>query len=166
MIKTSVVASEQRKVRDLTVDRFFCPDHRIMCPTNLTLTEYTAPTVVGSHMSLLRPTTPRLSGDRRNGKPGEVSFSAYANFRPVLNDHVGLRSLRNQRRAFSSADLRWLRIWLPPELLRPSCQDQSASRLALPTLSRWHRRFRFRRRRYLFSATISGQGPPLQRQLL
>lgn len=31
-----------------------------------------APTVVGSHMSLLRPTTPRLSGDRKNGKPGEV----------------------------------------------------------------------------------------------
>ena len=32
-----------------------------------------APTVVGSHMSLLRPTTPRLTGDRRSGKPGEVS---------------------------------------------------------------------------------------------
>ena len=33
----------------------------------------TAPTVVGSHMSLLRPATPRLAGDRRIGKPGEVS---------------------------------------------------------------------------------------------
>lgn len=44
----------------------------------LVLTRYIAPTVVGSHMSLLRPTTPRLSGDRRNGKPGEVSFSAHA----------------------------------------------------------------------------------------
>ena len=44
---------------------------------DLMLTAYTAPTVVGSHMSLLRPTTPRLSGDRRNGKPGEVTFPAY-----------------------------------------------------------------------------------------
>ena len=34
-----------------------------------------APTVVGSHMSLLRPATPRLPGDRRTGKPGEVSLS-------------------------------------------------------------------------------------------
>lgn len=32
-----------------------------------------APTVVGSHMSLLRPATPRLAGDRKIGKPGEVS---------------------------------------------------------------------------------------------
>jgi len=32
-----------------------------------------APTVVGSHMSLLRPATPRLAGERRIGKPGEVS---------------------------------------------------------------------------------------------
>ena len=47
---------------------------------DLTLTEYIAPTVVGSHMSLLRPTTPRLSGDRRNGKPGEVSSPAHAIF--------------------------------------------------------------------------------------
>lgn len=37
----------------------------------------TAPTVVGSHMSLLRPATPRLPGDRRNGKPGEVSSSMF-----------------------------------------------------------------------------------------
>ena len=44
---------------------------------DLMLTACIAPTVVGSHMSLLRPATPRLSGDRRNGKPGEVSFPAY-----------------------------------------------------------------------------------------
>ena len=31
-----------------------------------------APTVVGSHMSLLRPATPRIPSDRRNGKPGEI----------------------------------------------------------------------------------------------
>ena len=30
-----------------------------------------APTVVGSHMSLLRPLVPRMSTDRRKGKPGE-----------------------------------------------------------------------------------------------
>ena len=30
-----------------------------------------APTVVGSHMSLLRPSTPRIPGDHGNGKPGE-----------------------------------------------------------------------------------------------
>ena len=30
-----------------------------------------APTVVGSHMSLLRPLVPRMSADRRKGKPGE-----------------------------------------------------------------------------------------------
>ena len=33
-----------------------------------------APTVVGSHMSLLRPATPRIPSDRRSGKPGEVSL--------------------------------------------------------------------------------------------
>ena len=33
--------------------------------------ESSAPTVVGSHMSLLRPLVPRASGERRNGKPGE-----------------------------------------------------------------------------------------------
>ena len=32
-----------------------------------------APTVVGSHMSLLRPLVPRMSTERRKGKPGEVS---------------------------------------------------------------------------------------------
>ncbi len=37
------------------------------------LTVIAAPTVVGSHMSLLRPTTPRLARDRSNGKAGEVS---------------------------------------------------------------------------------------------
>ena len=57
----------------------------------------TAPTVVGSHMSLLRPTTPRLSGDRRNGKPGEVSTIANAVLPQALNDALGLRSLRDQR---------------------------------------------------------------------
>ena len=31
-----------------------------------------APTVVGSHMSLLRPLIPRMSTERRKGKPGEV----------------------------------------------------------------------------------------------
>ena len=31
-----------------------------------------APTVVGSHMSLLRPLVPRMSTERRKGKPGEV----------------------------------------------------------------------------------------------
>ena len=51
------------------------------CSMYLILTECIAPTVVGSHMSLLRPTTPRLSGDRRNGKPGEVSFPAPATFK-------------------------------------------------------------------------------------
>ena len=30
-----------------------------------------APTVVGSHMSLLRPSTPRIPGSHSNGKPGE-----------------------------------------------------------------------------------------------
>lgn len=35
----------------------------------------TAPTVVGSHMSLLRPLTPRVSGDRLNVKSGEASIS-------------------------------------------------------------------------------------------
>ena len=76
MIKMSVVASEQRKVRDPPIDSFYHPDHRNKCSIKVMLTDYTAPTVVGSHMSLLRPTTPRLSGDRRNGKPGEVSFLA------------------------------------------------------------------------------------------
>lgn len=38
-------------------------------------TSGSAPTVVGSHMSLLRPTTPRILGERTNGKPGEVRFS-------------------------------------------------------------------------------------------
>lgn len=52
--------------------------HRSLCSTDEMLTKNTAPTVVGSHMSLLRPTTPRLSGDRRNGKPGEVSCPAQA----------------------------------------------------------------------------------------
>jgi histone demethylase JARID1 len=33
--------------------------------------ETTAPTVVGSHMSLMRPLVPRISADRRKGKPGE-----------------------------------------------------------------------------------------------
>lgn len=77
MIKMSVVASEQRKVRDST---FLLSSHRLAYSMDSMLTESTAPTVVGSHMSLLRPTTPRLSGDRRNGKPGEVSFLAYANW--------------------------------------------------------------------------------------
>ena len=80
MIKMSAVASEQRKVRDTPINSFYDPDHRIECSIKMMLTHYTAPTVVGSHMSLLRPTTPRLSGDRRNGKPGEVSFPAYGNF--------------------------------------------------------------------------------------
>ena len=78
MIKMGVVASEQRKVRDFTVHGFYRPDHPVECSMDLMLTIYTAPTVVGSHMSLLRPTTPRLSGDRRNGKPGEVSFQVDA----------------------------------------------------------------------------------------
>ena len=77
MIKMGVAASEQRKVRDSTVYRSYHPDTRVKFSMDLILTAYTAPTVVGSHMSLLRPTTPRLSGDRRNGKPGEVSFPAY-----------------------------------------------------------------------------------------
>lgn len=35
------------------------------------------PTVVGSHMSLLRPMTPRVLGDRANRKTGEAcAFSA------------------------------------------------------------------------------------------
>lgn len=35
------------------------------------------PTVVGSHMSLLRPMTPRVLGERANRKSGEVcAFSA------------------------------------------------------------------------------------------
>ena len=77
MIKMGVAASEQRKVRDSTVHRSFHLDIRVKYLLDLILTAYIAPTVVGSHMSLLRPTTPRLSGDRRNGKPGEVSFPAY-----------------------------------------------------------------------------------------
>ena len=81
MIKMGVAASEQRKVRDSTVHRSYHPGNRVECSMDLMLTAYTAPTVVGSHMSLLRPTTPRLSGDRRNGKPGEVSFPAH------LTDH-------------------------------------------------------------------------------
>ena len=36
-----------------------------------------APTVVGSHMSLLRPLVPRAPGERRNGKPGEVCFQTH-----------------------------------------------------------------------------------------
>ena len=78
MIKMGVVASEQRKVRNFAVHGLYHPDHPVECSMDLMLTTYTAPTVVGSHMSLLRPTTPRLSGDRRNGKPGEVSFQVYA----------------------------------------------------------------------------------------
>ena len=76
MIKMGVAASEQKKVRDSMVHRSYHPDNRVECSMDLMLTAYIAPTVVGSHMSLLRPTTPRLSGDRRNGKPGEVSFPA------------------------------------------------------------------------------------------
>ena len=78
MIQMGVGASEQRKVRDPTFHRSYHADNRFECSMDLVLTGYTAPTVVGSHMSLLRPTTPRLSGDRRNGKPGEVNFLAYA----------------------------------------------------------------------------------------
>ena len=37
---------------------------RLMCPS--------APTVVGSHMSLLRPPTPRIPSGQRSAKPGEI----------------------------------------------------------------------------------------------
>ena len=43
------------------------------------LTDGSAPTVVGSHMSLLRPTTPRVAGERRVGKPGEVGSKISTN---------------------------------------------------------------------------------------
>ena len=77
MIKMGVVASEQRKVRDIQDHQFYHAASQVECSMHVVLTEYTAPTVVGSHMSLLRPTTPKLSGDRRNGKPGEVSFPTF-----------------------------------------------------------------------------------------
>ena len=41
----------------------------------LILIPVAAPTVVGSHMSLLRPATTTFPGDRRKGKPGGVSSS-------------------------------------------------------------------------------------------
>ena len=37
------------------------------------LIQVIAPTVAGSHMSMLRPEVPRLASDRKLGKPGEVS---------------------------------------------------------------------------------------------
>lgn len=70
------VVSERRKVCDTPVHRVHNLEDRIESSMDLMLTEFAAPTVVGSHMSLLRPTTPRLSGDRRNGKPGEVRSPA------------------------------------------------------------------------------------------
>lgn len=54
-----------------------------------------APTVVGSHMSLLRPTTPRLTADRRNGKPGEVKNGESLSLLYMLKTIADLRSLWN-----------------------------------------------------------------------
>ena len=48
----------------------------IFCPPKSNINFSLAPTVVGSHMSLLRPTTPRVLGERGNGKPGEVKSSS------------------------------------------------------------------------------------------
>ena len=71
------VASEQRKVSDSRAHQCCHLYKRVECSMDIILTKYKAPTVVGSHMSLLRPTTPRLCGDRRNGKPGEVSLRMF-----------------------------------------------------------------------------------------
>ena len=64
-----------------------------------------APTVVGSHMSLLRPATPRLPVDRRNGKPGEVSSSMFLHITSFADSSLDLRSLRNQRRSLTITGL-------------------------------------------------------------
>ncbi len=40
------------------------------------------PTVAGSHMSLLRPATPRIPGEAGSGKLGEVTWQ------PIIDDSI------------------------------------------------------------------------------
>lgn len=65
--------------------------------TRLTRDVEAPPTVAGSHMSLLRPATPRVPGEAGNGKPGEVKLITIRMDQLDSNDSVEVRSLRQRR---------------------------------------------------------------------